>query len=512
MTNLFRHAASVSGLTLVSRILGVVRDAVIASVFGTSLLSDAFFLAFRPFDLLRKLFSDGTLSLSLVPEFSAYLARGQRDQAAAMFWSSLVMISAVSAFLVGLCIYAAPFLVDLLAPGYSQGSYVHTLTALLLRLMLPYLSMILFLALCMGFVNAHGRFKGAAATPILLNAGIISSVWLFSPEPRVLALAMGVTLGGLLQVAFQLPVLRRSSLGRPGRFPLLHPGAIRAAKRFFPCMMGACAFQINLLVSTLFASTLAEGSISHLYFSERLVQFPMALLVSSAATVFLPALSRAEAKGESGVVTDVDEGIRIVLFFTMGAIAGIMALDRHIVTLLFGRGAFDTDAVARTADCLFFMVPGLWAMAGTRLLVIRHFALSKFRLPMAASCVSILVHLVSAFFFKEALGVTGLALSLALGSLGGFLVLGGFSSMGTSISRLLVSACRALLVSGIMACLVRWAADRWMPETGDVIARAGVLIALIGLGGLSFLGASMLLARPEMTFLKKILADHHVRN
>ena len=300
MTNLFGHAASVSGLTLVSRVLGVVRDAVIAAVFGTSIASDAFFLAFRPFDLIRKLFSDGTLSLSLVPVFSAYLARGRKDEATAMFWSALVMVSAGSALLVSLGIYAAPFGVDLLAPGFSRGSYAHTLTAVLLRLMLPYLSVILFLALCMGFVNAHGRFKGAAATPILLNAGIISSVWLFSPEPRVLALGMGVTLGGLLQVLFQLPVLRRSGMGRPGPFPLFHPGAVRAAKRFFPCMMGASAYQINLLVSALFASTLAGGSVSCLYFSERLVQFPMALLVSSAATVFFAGAFQGDSKGLRG--------------------------------------------------------------------------------------------------------------------------------------------------------------------------------------------------------------------
>lgn len=511
MTTLFGHAASISGLTLVSRVLGVVRDAVIAAVFGISLLSDAFFLAFRPFDLIRKLFSDGTLSLSLVPVFSRYLARGRRDEAVAMFWSALVMLSAMSAIGVAFGIYAAPFLVDFLAPGFARESYSHTLTAVLLRLMLPYLSVILFLALCMGFLNAQGRFKGAAATPILLNIGIIASVWLLTPEPRVLTLGMGVTLGGVLQVLFQVPVLYRGGMGRPRSFHFCHPGAIRAARRFFPCMLGASAFQINLLVSALFASTLAQGSISHLYYAERLVQFPMALLVSSAATVFLPALSRAAA-GQGGTVSEIDKGIQVVLFLTMGAMAGIMALDRHIVALLFGRGAFDTAAVDQTANCLFFMVPGLWAMAGTRLLVIRHFAASQFRLPVVASGASILVHVVAAFFLNEALGVTGLALALALGSLGGFLVLGGLSGLGVSIKRVLVSACRALLVSGIMACLVRWAADGLMPLAESFTARTGVLLAVIGLGGVSFLITAMLVARPEMTLLRQILADHHDRN
>ena len=211
-------------------------------------------------------------------------------------------------------------------------------------------------------------------------------------------------------------------------------------------------------------------------------------------------------------MADIDKGMQLVLFFTMGAIGGIMALDRHIVALLFGRGAFDAAAVAQTANCLFYMVPGLWAMAGTRLLVIGHFARAEFRLPMAASGVSILVHLAAASFFKDAVGVTGLAFSLSLGALAGFLVLGGFSRQGEAIFRLLVSACRALLVSGIMACLVRWTADRFMPEAGSLIERAGVLVAVIALGGASFLGTAMLVARPEMTLLKQILADHHVRN
>lgn len=532
MVKIFRQAASVSGLTFVSRVLGVVRDAVIASVFGTSVSSDAFFIAFRPYDLLRKLFSEGILSLSLVPVFSRYLGRGQTDQALAMFWSALFWLSVLAAASVSLGIYLAPLAAGLLAPGFAAGGYAQTLTAVLIKLMLPYLVVICCLALSMGVLNAFGNFHGPAATPILLNAGILLAVFSYSATPDrfsiltdlffsgpshrpagadALVLGLGVTLGGLLQLGFQIPYLLKTGILRP-RLVIFHPGLGRAARRFFPVMLGASAFQVNLLVSALLASTLGSGSISALYFADRLVQFPLALLATSAATVFLPLMSRGDGTGTLDEIRPAFEGAaRLVLFMTIPAMAGIMALDRHIVALLFGRGAFGADAVAQTAGSLFFLATGLWAMAGTRIYLTCHFALSKLGLPMAASCISMAVHLACALLLKEHFGVTGLALALALGAVAGFAVLAAGSGIGPRLKGLWVSACRSLFISGIMFLLVRWAGDQWIPAQGGTLTRAACLALVVGLGAAAFFGMALKAAGPEMAILKKAMGQREWR-
>ena len=299
MTHFIKKAASISSITLVSRILGMTRDAVIAFIFGAGIVSDAFFIAFRPFDLIRKMMSDGILSVSFIPLFAEQFAQNKKDQAVAMFLNALFFISIAGALLVGFGTYFAPFLVDFFAPGYGAGSYSHTLSCLLFRIMTPYVFIIFFVALSMSVLHARANFYVPAATPILLNLCMITAAVLFADsfEPKILVLAVGVTTGGIVQLLFQLP-----SLAKLGMFDFkcvvrMHSGVKKAFIRLGPSMIGAAAFQINLMVAGLTASTLDPGAVSYLNYAERLVQFPLALVASPVATVLLPMLSALTGTG-----------------------------------------------------------------------------------------------------------------------------------------------------------------------------------------------------------------------
>lgn len=504
MRKIFQNAASVSLFTLGSRILGVIRDALIAMILGASVQSDAFFIAFRPFDLLRKLFSEGILSISFVPIFSKYLEKGRQDQAISMFLSALFILSLAGVFLVIMGIIFAPFLVKILAPGFAPGTYTHTLTVILLKIMFPYLVTILIIALCMGVLNSLGNFRIPAATPMVLNLAVILSAVFASSyfDPPVLALALGVTLGGLTQLALQIPFILRSRMVDFSWFTWFHPGVVRVGKTIIPCMVGAAPFQINIMVAGFFASQLAQGSVSFLYYADRLVQFPLALFAISFSTVLLPFLSR-KADQDQEVGEIFEKGARLVFFVTIPAMAGMAALDKPIVSLLFGQGAFDTSAVQYTTDCLFYLVLGLWAFTGTRLFVTFYYSLEKFRLPFGAGIISIALNGVLCWFLMEPMGFKGLALSVSLASMVGFGIL--FINTPGSLPRagLVVSACRSVFLSAIMFCLVRWAAG-FIPHAHGKVGLGAGLFACILLGIFFFLAAGMLFSNPELKLLKQL--------
>jgi putative peptidoglycan lipid II flippase len=526
VTHFIKKAASISSITLISRILGMIRDAVIAFIFGAGMVSDAFFIAFRPFDLIRKMMSDGILSISFIPLFAEQFALNKKDQAAAVFLNALFFISIAGALLVGIGIYFAPFLVDFFAPGYGAGSYSHTLSCLLFRIMTPYVFIIFFVALSMSVLHARSNFHVPAATPILLNLCMITAAVLFADsfKPQILILAIGVTAGGIVQLLFQLPSLIALGMFNFKAFVRVHSRVKKAFMALAPSMIGAAAFQINLLVAGLTASTLDPGAVSYLNYAERLVQFPLALVASPVATVLLPMLSvlpgtgcvnkskHAGVKPESVFLDQNQEnqdagfvfnaGVRMVFFLIIPAIAGIIALNRPIVLLLFGRGAFDLTAVDQTGRCLVFMVMGLWAVAGTRLFVALHYAMSSIRLPFTAGVVSILCNVLLCRFFVQSMGVTGLSLAVALSAVAGFALLavwGPFELRGRAI---LVCACRALFMSVIMFFLVRWIWSFW-DDCSKMIQAAGLVIS-ISIGAGSYLAGARLASNPEMAMLTRI--------
>ena len=522
MAHFIKKAASISSITLISRILGMIRDAVIAFIFGAAMVSDAFFIAFRPFDLVRKMMSDGILSISFIPLFSEQFAQN-KNRAAALFLNALFFLSVAGVLFVSLGIYFAPFLIAHFAPGYFAGSYAHTLSCLMFRIMMPYMFIIFFVALSMSVLHARGIFHVPAATPILLNLCIITAALLFSSRftPKILVLAFGVTAGGVVQLIFQLPYLAKLGMFDLHAFVRMHSHVKKAVITLAPAVIGAATFQINVLVAGLAASTLDPGAVSYLNYAERLVQFPLALVATPVATVLLPMLCEKAGTGclktakkkevPSGfkfldqtqeVNRLFETGVRMVFFLIIPATAGIIALNRPIILLLFGRGAFDMTAVDHTGQCLVFLVLGLWAVAGTRLFVAFHYALSSIWQPFIAGVVSIGCNVLLCWLFVQSMGVTGLCLAVCLSAVAGFVLLAAFGPSGLRGKAVWVCACRAVFMSVIMFFLVRWIWGLW-PDSSQVIQAAGLVVSITAGAAFYLLGAR-LTANPEMAMLTRI--------
>ena len=454
--SLVKNTASVSGFTLVSRVFGVIRDAMIAMVIGTSAQSDAFFIAFRPFDLLRKLFSDGIFSISFVPQFSRYLKTGRRQEAVSMVFSWLIILSALGVFLVVSAVLLAPWILRVMAPGFAPGSEQYAAALVLFRIMLPYVFIIMVISLCMGVLNTLGNFSVPGITPLVFNLVVIlftlSAIGYF--DMPVTGIALGVVFGGVVQLVLQVPFMVRSGMLKPARFVLCHPGVVHSAGKMIPCMVGAAPYQVNILMVSFFASHLPEGSVSYLYYADRLVQFPMALIAVSFSIVLLPFFSKKAVNEKvDDIVPVFDTGVRLVIFAAIPAMAGLMALNGPIVGLLFGQGAFGGHAAAWTAQCLFFLAAGLWAFIGSRVFVTLHYAVGSFRYPFYAGVLSICANLVFASVLTGPMGITGLALSVSLSSAAGFvhLIFRPPAQIRFSRVQMVISACRALFISAIMA-------------------------------------------------------------
>lgn len=503
---LIRHTAAVSGLTFSSRIFGVVRDACIAMVIGTTAISDAFFIAFRPFDLFRKLCGDGIFSISFVPPFSRYVQTDRKDQAVSMFSSALGILSVISVILISAGWILAPWILHVLAPGFAPGKDPFTVALTLFRIMVPYIWVIFMISLCMGVLNALGNFWVPGTTPLIFNLVMIVSVLasaLFLKEP-VTGLAIGVMVAGSMQLLFQMPFVVRHGLFKPSRVVWNHPKVLDSIKKMVPSMVGAAPYQMNMVVISFLASFLVKGSISHLYFADRLIQFPVALIAVSVSTVLLPFFSGKAAAGETGSISEVfDTGIRLAVFTAIPAMAGLMVLNEPIVRLLFGRGAFDVSAVSRTAEYLLFLAPGMGAFIGTRLFVTLHYALDSPRGPFYAGVLSIGTNLVCAPVLMHVMGGTGLALSVTVSSMAGFLFLMYHPPKGVTVAKtgILVSGCRALFLSGIMVVCIQQVKSLVFVGHESTVRLGVEVMACVVLGMAIVWAGARILRLPESTMV-----------
>lgn len=508
MTRIFKKTALISSLTFGSRVLGVIRDAFIASFFGTSAQSDAFFIAFRPFDLARKLFSEGILSISFVPVFSETLEKEGRSNAVTLMFSFFCFLSLAGILIVLAGIFFAPLVIKLIAPGFIEHSYTYGLTVILLKTMLPYFWLVLITALCMGVLNSLGNFGTPAVAPVIFNLVIILFTLLVSRQFQtpVIGLAIGVTIGGILQLAIQIPVMMRLGMLKIGLFRFFHPGVLKVVKIMVPSMIGAASYQINIMVASFFASKLDEGSVSFIYYADRLVQFPLSLFAVSLATVLLPEFSRKAVLGQMDDISSLfSNGVKLVLFITIPAMAGLMALDKQIVAVLFGHGVFNALAIQQTAECLFFLVAGLWAFTGVRMFVTLYYALSSIKIPFYSGIITIGLNLILCSLLINRLGLTGLVLSVSMSSMAGFAIL--FinipGAMNIDKFKIIVSACRSLFLSVIMFFLVKQAAVFILPAMDNKLWFGLGVMGCICVGILFYFFANLMISSPELHLLKR---------
>ena len=478
-------AAGIVGFaTLLSRIFGFLRDVIIAWHFGAGLGSDAFFVAFRIPNLLRRLFAEGSLSIAFVPVFTGYIKEWGREEAFRFARSAIRLLSVLLALTAVAGILMSPLIVRIIAPGFTESPEKLNLTITLTRLMFPYVFLICLVALCGGILNVLGHFAAPALAPVLLNIGMIGSVMLLSHRlayPSV-GLALGVLIGGALQLLLQLPFLIRNRFYFWKRAKLFHPGLKRVGTLMLPAVFGAAVYQINILVGTLLASLLPEGSVSYLYYADRLVQFPLGIFAIAAATAVLPSLSRQAADRDFDSMKETFAyALNLVLFITIPAMVGLIVLREPIVALLFKRGAFDQNTTQMTAYALLWYSVGLWAFSAVRIVLSTFYALQDTVTPVKIASVSIIANIIFGIVLMQWMAHGGLALATSLASMVNlvFLLRALRGKMGTlNWSRISASACKTLVASVIMGAGVGIVSRNIIPgEQGSIME---LLLGLLG--------------------------------
>ena len=499
------HSATVIGsLTLLSRVLGFVRDMAIAYVLGAGYKADVFFVAFRIPNLFRRLYAEGSLSLPYMPEMGKAYALGE-DVGFSRLANNLAGFAVF--FYLGLTLLgvtATPLFVSLLAPGFVGSGAKWHLTVKLTRWLIPYVFCIGVAGFVMALLNTHEHFTAPAAAPILLNLSIlvllaIGEYFRLAPE---WSLTWGVLLGGFFQVAFQFiwarPLVLRWSLTRWWRSSEV-PGVLRL---LVPTVLGAAVYNLNIFIATLFASFLTVGSISYLYYAERLTQFPLALFAGAISTSVLPCFTRQTALGEwAAFRRQVVEALELVWFLTIPAAAGLWAIRVPLIRLLFERGEFNATSTLMTADALGYFALGLWAVAGFRVLVGAWYALGRAYVTVWTGVGALVINVLLSIFLVGPLGHSGLALAIsvaAIANLLGLIIFLGKYLGGIQAGRLLLNGARCLTAAIIMAVVVR-ALVRF--TYGEGLAEGVLLIPGLGTwvlaGMLTYLGAILLMGLPE---------------
>lgn len=419
-----RRAGLVGAATMLSRVLGLVREQAMATLFGAGFMTDAFNVAFRVPNLLRDLFAEGAMSSAFVPTFT----RVREEQGAAEAWAfGRQLMSTLLVVLAGVCALAwvfAPWLVRWFAPGFAAVPGKLELTVLLTRVMLPFLPLMALAAAAMGMLNSRGRFFVPALAPALLNLGMVAVGVALIPlcrawgQPLILAMAVGVLVGGALQFAVQLPALAREGFRFRLELPRAHPGVRRVALLMLPATVGLAATQLNIFVSTIIASLLREGSVSWLSYAFRLMQLPIGVFGVALATVSLPALSRAAVAGDTPALkSTLSATLRLVFLLTVPAALWLASLALPVVALLYEHGRFGPADSVHTAHALMMYCLGLPAFAAVGVLTRAFYALGDTRTPVQASFVSVGVNLGLNLALMHPLGHLGLALATSITSI-----------------------------------------------------------------------------------------------
>lgn len=388
-------ARLLAGLTLLSRISGLARDVVISSVFGTSAGADAFFVAFRIPNLFRRVVGEGATSAAFVPVFTSHLVKdgkqGVIKAASAVGTAAFVVLG----LLVTLGVLFAEPIVTMFAPGFTADPAKAELTIALTKWTFPYLFVVGAAAWAMGVLHTFRNFATPAYGPILLNGSIIAAALMLSGvfEPSVFALVVGVLVGGFFQFVVQVPALFRLGFRPRMMLAVRHPSVPRVGRLIGAAVLGGAVYQINILVATVFASLLPAGSVSWLWYADRVFEFPLGIVAVAIGTAALPSLSRLAGQGRMDDVADgVSHALRMTLALCIPAAVALWLLAPVIVSVLFERGEFSSHDTAMTVLALRAYIPGIFGVAAVRVLATTFYALERPRIPVIAAVVALVVN------------------------------------------------------------------------------------------------------------------------
>lgn len=512
--NLLKAAATVSGITLLSRITGLIRENLMAAVFGASALTDAFFVAFRLPNLLRRMFAEGAFSQAFVPILAA--TREQEPErarelvdhvATALFWA-LVAVSVLG-------VAGAPLLVYLMASGLARDAAAFDAAVVMTRWMFPYITLISLVALAAGVLNTWKKFAIPAFTPVLLNLCFIAAALFLSPhfDPPIYGLAAGVVIGGIAQLALQVPALLR--IGMLPRIGLNLKGAYtdphsrRIIRQMGPAILAVSAAQISLIINTQIASHLAAGSVSWVSYGDRLMEFPTALLGIALGTVLLPSLSRAGAQNQTTEYSALlDWGLRLCVLLAVPCMLGLALMSTPLTALLFHYGKFSAHDVDMTRWAVMGYSVGLLGLIAVKVLAPGFYAQQDVRTPMKIALFVLAVTQLLNALFVPYLAHAGLALSISVAAmLNAGLLLTGLRRRGSYrpspgwAAFLLKVLLSALAVAGLLLYAVPRA--DWIGLQAQPWLRAGFTLGLIAAAAAVYLTTLVMLGIRPRHFLRK---------
>lgn len=500
---LLKSTVVVGAMTLLSRILGLVRDIVFAQVFGARAATDAFFVAFKIPNFMRRLFAEGAFSQSFVPVLSESRSNEATEQTRDLIDHVTGSLGLLLLIITVLGILLAPLLIMLFAPGFvlTQGEQQSALAADLLRITFPYMLFISLTALAGGILNTFGKFGVPAFTPVLLNICMIGAAIIVAPlmDQPIMALAWGVLAAGVAQLLFQFPFLRRLGMLPRPRFRRGHAGVGKIMKLMLPAMFGSSVAQINLLLDTVIASFLAAGSVSWLYYSDRLVEFPLGIFGIALATVILPALSSRHAeKSPEQFSQTLDWAIHWGLLAGIPATAGLFMLAVPMITTIFQYGEFSEASVTMASLSLKAYSLGLIGFIMVKVLVPGFFARQDTRTPVRIGIIAVVANIVLNLVFVVPMALTGasaphagLALATSCSAIINASLL--FHTLKKTGVFIVISGWPAFLVRVGVACLAMvlylwWAtADMGQWLQWGVFERVWNLFLLIIAGGAVYL-------------------------
>lgn len=508
--NLLKTLATVSGMTLVSRILGFVRDVLIARTFGAGIATDAFFVAFRIPNLLRRIFAEGAFSQAFVPILAEYKnnrtpaeTRDLVDHVATLLGIVLFVVTLVG-------VIAAPLLIYVSAPGFSASPQKFTLTVELLHITFPYILFISLVALAGGILNTYGKFSVPAVTPALLNLSFVGCVLWLAPllDTPVLALAWAVLMGGVLQLVFQVPFLMRIKMMPRLRFRSGDVGAWRVLRQMGPAVFGVSVGQISLLINTIFASFLITGSVSWLYYADRLMEFPAGLLGVALGTVLLPSLSRHYIDNSVEEYSRLlDWGLRLTILLTLPAALALALLAVPLITTLFYHGEFSANDVWMTRDALVAYSVGLLGLILVKVLAPGFYARQNIKTPVKIAVITLVATQLMNLAFIIPLRHAGLALAIGLGAClnAGLLY---YKLRSHEIYQpqpgwmvFLLKVLLALTVMGVAMWFTTGSDVSWLASSA--MERIAWLIWVVGLGATSYFATLWLLGFRLREFAKR---------
>ncbi|MDF2155457.1 murein biosynthesis integral membrane protein MurJ [Vibrio sp. CAU 1672] len=498
---LLKSGMIVSAMTLISRVLGLVRDVVVANLMGAGASADVFFFANKIPNFLRRLFAEGAFSQAFVPVLTEYHATGDMDktrQLIARAAGTLGVIVSVVTLLgvlgsgVVTALFGFGWFLDWVNDGPSAGKF--ELASMLLKITFPYLWFITFVALSGAILNTLGKFAVSSFTPVFLNVMIILSAWFISPhlaQPEI-GLAIGVFLGGVVQFLFQLPFLIKAGVLVKPQWGWRDPGVVKIRTLMIPALFGVSVSQINLLFDTFIASFLETGSISWLYYSDRLLEFPLGLFGIAIATVILPALSRKHVDAHSdGFAHTMDWGVRMVMLLGLPAMLGLMVLAKPMLMVLFMRGEFSPQDVHQASLSLLAYATGLLNFMLIKVLAPGYYSRQDTKTPVKYGIIAMISNMVFNAIFAWFYGYVGLAIATALSAFVNMALL----YRGLHITKVyqvtrhtVIFVVRLMIAAASMVAVIVWQLDEmavWLEWSFSY--RAGMLALQIALGAAVYL-------------------------